>query len=153
MAISLVVNGSARTIDAPSEKPLLWVLRDDLQLTGTKYGCGLAQCGACTVMIDGRAQRSCVIRVGAIEGAQVTTIEGLEGPEAEAVRSAWIEHEVAQCGYCQSGQVVTATAFLSQNPEPSDDAIVGAISANLCRCATYLRIRSAVRAASDRLEG
>lgn len=152
MSISFTVNGVPREVDADPDKPLLWVLRDDLRLTGTKYGCGLAQCGACTVLIDGFAQRSCVMPAGTIEGAEITTIEGIGGPVAEAVKAAWTEVEVAQCGYCQSGQVMTAVALLQETPAPTDEEIIGAMDGNLCRCATYGRIRAAVRQAADSLE-
>ena len=152
MSINLTINGVAAEISADPNKPLLWVLRDDLRLTGTKYGCGVAQCGACTVLVDGIAQRSCITAVDSVAGAQITTIEGLEGPEAEAVKAAWTEVEVAQCGYCQSGQVMTAVSFLRETPQPTDDEIIDAMDGNLCRCATYTRIRAAVRQASDALE-
>ena len=153
MAISLTINGAPVTLDVDPDMPLLWALRDELQLTGTKYGCGIAQCGACTVMLDGFATRSCVTPVGSLEGAEVSTIEALDGPEAAAVQAAWVDINVPQCGYCQSGQVVAATALLRDVPKPTDDDIDGAMSGNLCRCATYARIRQAVRRASDSLEG
>ncbi|WP_208347629.1 (2Fe-2S)-binding protein [Pseudaestuariivita rosea] len=152
MSISFTVNGAERTTDADPAKPLLWVIRDELRLTGTKYGCGVAQCGSCTVMIDGVAQRACVTPIDAVAGADITTIEGIEGPEAEAVKAAWTELEVAQCGYCQSGQIMTATAFLQETPNPTDEDITFAMDNNLCRCATYARIREAVRRAADTLE-
>ena len=153
MAVSLNVNGNAVTLDVDPDTPLLWALRDELRLTGTKFGCGIAQCGACTVMLDGHARRSCVTPVGTLEGADVRTIEALDGPAAKAVQDAWVGLNVPQCGYCQSGQVVTATHLLEQNPKPSDDDIDRAMAGNICRCATYARIRQAIRRASDTLEG
>lgn len=152
MAISLTVNDEPREIDADPDTPLLWAIRDHLRLTGTKYGCGIAQCGACTVMMDGTAHRSCVTPLGAAEGASVTTIEGLAGPEAEAIQAAWTAIDVPQCGYCQSGQVVSATALLQVNPQPTDEDIDQAMAGNICRCATYHRIRAAIHAAAEELE-
>ena len=152
MSISITVNGVATTVAAPPAKPLLWVLRDDLRLTGTKFGCGISVCGACVVLVDGIAQRSCVTPIDSVAGAQITTIEGIDGPEAEAIKAAWIDLEVPQCGYCQSGQVMTAVAFLRETPSPTDEEIVAAMDDNLCRCVTYSRIRSAMRRAADRLE-
>lgn len=152
MPMRLRVNGTERETTAAPDKPLLWVLRDELRLTGTKYGCGVAQCGACTVLVDGVAQRSCVTPVGNAADAEITTIEGVSGPEAAAVQAAWTELEVPQCGYCQSGQVMTATALLRDVPNPSDDQILLAMDGNLCRCATYTRIRAAVRKAAASLE-
>ena len=149
MAISLTVNGKPVTLDADPDMPLLWALRDELCLTGTKFGCGIAQCGACTVMLDGMTQRSCVTPIGTLEGADVRTIEALDGPEAEAVQAAWVDINVPQCGYCQSGQVVSATALLREIPKPTDEDIDNAMGGNVCRCATYVRIRQA----SDSLEG
>ena len=146
------VNGVQRETAAPPDKPLLWVLRDEFRLTGTKYGCGIAQCGACSVLLNGRLQRSCVTPAGSVADADVTTIEGMAGPEAEAVQAAWIELEVPQCGYCQSGQVMTATALLRATPNPTSDEILQAMDSSLCRCATYSRVRAAVRLAADRLE-
>ncbi|SEK71578.1 isoquinoline 1-oxidoreductase, alpha subunit [Roseovarius nanhaiticus] len=153
MAISLTVNGKPVTLDADPDMPLLWALRDELRLTGTKFGCGIAQCGACTVMLDGMTQRSCVTPIGTLEGADVRTIEALDGPEAEAVKAAWVDINVPQCGYCQSGQVVSATALLREIPKPTDEDIDNAMGGNVCRCATYARIRQAIRQASDSLEG
>lgn len=153
MALSFKVNGTEINSNADPDTPLLWVIRDELRLTGTKFGCGVAQCGACTVMIDGVASRSCVTPVSSIEGTEITTIEGLEGPAADAVQAAWNSVEVPQCGYCQSGQVVTATAFLQETPNPSDEDILAAMDGNLCRCVTYPRIRAAVKAAAEKLEG
>ena len=152
MTISLTVNGEPRAIDAEPDTPLLWVLRDELRLTGTKYGCGIAQCGACTVMMDGIARRSCVTPLGQAEGARVTTIEAIDGPEAEAVRAAWTAIDVPQCGYCQSGQVMSATALLRANPAPTDQDIDQAMAGNVCRCATYVRIRAAIHRAAQELE-
>ena len=152
MAITLTVNGEPREIDADPDTPLLWALRDELRLTGTKYGCGIAQCGACTVMLDGMARRSCVTPLGSAEGASVTTIEALDGAEAEAVQAAWTAIDVPQCGYCQSGQVVAATALLQANPKPSDEDIDLAMAGNVCRCATYVRIRAAIHRAAETLE-
>ncbi len=145
------VNGTPYDIDVEPEMPLLWVLRDELALTGTKYGCGIAQCGACTVHVDGVAVRSCQLRVGDVNG-DITTIEGLGTPETlHAVQDAWVAHQVAQCGYCQSGQIMQAASFLDQNDDPSDDEIDAALSANLCRCGTYPRIREAVKTAARTL--
>ena len=146
--MQLIVNGQTHEVDVEPEMPLLWVLRDELGLTGTKYGCGIAQCGACTVHIDGFATRSCQVRIGDVAG-EVTTIEGLGQPDAlHAVQQAWVEHQVAQCGYCQSGQIMQAADLLAANPEPSDDDIDRVMSGNLCRCGTYPRIRAAVHAAA-----
>ncbi len=151
--MKLKVNGTEHQIDVEPEMPLLWVLRDELGITGPKYGCGIAQCGACTVHVDGQAVRSCQLPVGALAG-EVTTIEGLGSPEAlHAVQAAWIEHQVAQCGYCQSGQIMSAAAFLDVNDAPTDTEIDRALSANLCRCGTYPRIRAAVKTAAARLAG
>jgi isoquinoline 1-oxidoreductase alpha subunit len=152
MAINLTVNGSPVTLEVDPDMPLLWALRDHLRLTGTKFGCGIAQCGACTVTVDGMTARSCVTPVGTLEGARVETIEGIESDAAKAVQEAWVAINVPQCGYCQSGQVVTATALLEVNPKPTDEEIDLAMGGNLCRCATYARIRQAVRQASDSLE-
>lgn len=151
--MKLTVNAADHVIDVEPEMPLLWVLRDELGITGPKYGCGMAQCGACTVHVDGAAVRSCSVPVGTVKGA-VTTIEGLGRPDAlHAVQRAWIEHQVAQCGYCQSGQIMAAAAFLSAAPNPSDEQIDQAMSGNLCRCGTYPRIRQAVKAAAANLKG
>lgn len=151
--IKLTVNGQTHTLDVAPDTPLLWVLRDHLRLTGTKFGCGIAQCGACTVLIDGFAQRSCVIPADGLEGAAIITVEGLSGPVAEAVQTAWIARDVVQCGYCQPGQVVSAVALLNETPKPSDTDIDAAMSGNVCRCGTYHRIRAAIHDAADRLEG
>ena len=151
--MQLTVNGTAVEVDVEPEMPLLWVLRDELGITGPKYGCGIAQCGACTVHIDGQAVRSCSLPVGDVTG-EITTIEGLGTPDAlHAVQEAWIEHQVAQCGYCQSGQIMAAAAFLSVNSEPTDEDIDRAMAANLCRCGTYPRIREAVKTAAAKLNG
>ena len=151
--MKLTVNGTDHDITTPGDMPLLWVLRDVLGLTGTKYGCGVAQCGACTVHIDGIAVRSCQLALTDVDG-DVTTIEGLGTPDAlHPVQAAWIEHQVAQCGYCQSGQIMQAASFLSLTPEPSDADIDAALSGNLCRCGTYVRLRAAVHDAAKRLSG
>ena len=151
--MKLTVNGEAHDVDVEPDMPLLWVLRDTLGITGPKYGCGIAMCGACTVQIDGVAERSCSVAVGDVEG-EVVTIEGLGSPEAlSAVQSAWIEHQVAQCGYCQSGQIMNAAAFLRENDNPSDIEIDEAMSGNLCRCGTYPRIRAAIKSAAVTIRG
>lgn len=149
--MKLTVNGTEHTLDVEPEMPLLWALRDELKITGPKYGCGIAQCGACTVYVDGMAVRSCSINVGDVDG-DVTTIEGLGSPDAlHAVQEAWVEHQVAQCGYCQSGQIMQAASFLDLNDEPTDEDIDNAMLANLCRCGTYPRIRAAVHTAATKL--
>jgi isoquinoline 1-oxidoreductase alpha subunit len=147
--MKLRVNGSEHDVPAPDDMPLLWVLRDLLGLTGTKYGCGMAQCGACTVHVDGRAVRSCVLPAAAVKGRSVTTIEGLSAGGLHAVQRAWIESDVVQCGYCQPGQIMAAAGLLAAKPNPSDADIDSALSANLCRCGTYQRIRAAVHRAAD----
>lgn len=150
----LTVNGTEHEVDVEPQMPLLWVLRDELNITGPKYGCGIAQCGACTVHVDGFAARSCQLAIGDLDGAEVTTIEGLGTPEAlHAVQEAWVEHQVAQCGYCQSGQIMQAASFLATNPEPTDSEIDIVMGGNLCRCGTYPRIRAAVHAAAEKLRG
>ena len=146
--IKLTVNGAVREVDADDEMPLLWVLRDLLGLTGTKYGCGEALCGACTVHIDGHAVRSCVTPIRRAAGHAVTTIEGLSAAGDHPVQRAWVELGVPQCGFCQAGQIMTAAALLAENPHPSDDDIDHSLAGNLCRCGTYLRIRAAVRKAA-----
>jgi isoquinoline 1-oxidoreductase subunit alpha len=151
--ITLTVNGTAQNIDADGDTPLLWVLRDHLSLTGTKYGCGMALCGACTVHLDGVAVRSCVLPLQAAAGKKITTIEGLSQNRSHAVQKAWMEIDVPQCGYCQSGQIMSAAALLSSNPSPSDADIDAALSGNICRCGTYVRIRGAVRRAAELLRG
>lgn len=153
MQYTLNVNGETRTVDAEPDTPLLWVLRDTLRLTGTKFGCGIAQCGACTVMLDGQPTRSCQATIDTIENGKITTIEGLNGKAAEAVQKAWIAIDVPQCGYCQSGQIMSATALLTETPKPTDQDINNAMSGNVCRCATYVRIRQAIRDASKAMEG
>src|ERR1700716_3664839 len=148
--MKLKVNGKEQEVAAPEEMPLLWVLRDLLELTGTKYGCGMAQCGACTVHLDGQAVRSCVLPVGTVAGRAVTEIEGLSSGELHPVQRAWIETDVVQCGYCQPGQIMAAAALLKAKPKPTDADIDAAMSGNVCRCGTYQRIRAAVhRAAGD----
>jgi len=152
MTTSFTLNGDAVTVDVAPDTPLLWVLRDELRLTGTKFGCGVAQCGACTVHVDGLTRRSCVTPVGSLDGTAVTTIEGIDGEVAEAVQVAWQALDVPQCGFCQSGQVMSATALLNENRSPSDDDIDAAMAGNICRCATYQRIRAAIHGAADDLE-
>jgi isoquinoline 1-oxidoreductase alpha subunit len=150
--MQLTVDGTAHELDVEPDMPLLWVLRDELNLKGVKYGCGIAQCGACTVQIDGQAVRSCQVQAGDVWGP-VTTIHGLGTPEAlNAVQAAWVEHQVAQCGYCQSGQITAATALLAEVPNPTDEDIDNALSGNLCRCGTYPRIRAAVKTAAHTLQ-
>jgi len=152
--MKLTVNGTVHDVNVEPEMPLLWVLRDELGLTGVKYGCGIAQCGACTVHLDGAAVRSCQIWAEDAEGTEITTIEGLGTPDAlHAVQAAWIAHQVAQCGYCQSGQIMQAAAFLADNDGPTDSDIDDALSGNLCRCGTYPRIREAVKTAAKTLRG
>ena len=151
MTKTLNINGTSHSIDLPDEVPLLWVLRDELGLTGTKFGCGVAACGACTVHIDGEAVRSCQVTLADVWG-KVTTIEGLAAPTAlSALQQAWIDHQVAQCGYCQSGQIMQAAALLADNPSPSDDEINDAMQGNLCRCGTYPRIRAAIHDAAAKM--
>ena len=147
--MKLHVNGTERDVDAPADMPLLWVLRDLLGMTGTKFGCGIAQCGACTVHIDGAPLRACVTPVSAVEGKKITTIEGLSPDGTHPVQKAWAELDVVQCGYCQSGQIMSAAALLAQVPKPSDADIDQALSGNLCRCGTYQRIRAAVHRAAE----
>ena len=149
---TLKINGEDRTFDAPGDMPLLWVLRDVLGLTGTKYGCGIAQCGSCTVLIDGEVARSCLLPVGAVGARAVTTIEGVGATPAGAkVQKAWLDLEVVQCGYCQSGQIMSAAALLAATPHPDDSDIDAAMAGNICRCGTYVRIREAIkRAAGER---
>jgi aerobic-type carbon monoxide dehydrogenase small subunit (CoxS/CutS family) len=149
--VTLTVNGTTQNIDADADTPLLWVLRDHLSLTGTKYGCGMALCGACTVHLDGVAVRSCVLPLKAVEGKRVTTIEGLSKDRSHPAQRAWIESDVPQCGYCQSGQIMSAAALLKTNPSPSDADINAALAGNICRCGTYVRIRKAVHRAAELL--
>jgi isoquinoline 1-oxidoreductase alpha subunit len=147
--MDLTINGIPHSVDLPDDMPLLWALRDGLSITSVKYGCGIAQCGACTVHIDGMAVRSCQVALADVWG-EITTIEGLGTPDAlHAVQEAWIEHQVAQCGYCQSGQIMQAADLLARNPQPTDEDIDAAMSGNLCRCGTYPRIRAAVHAAAS----
>ena len=146
------VNGKKVEVDVDPDTPLLWVLRDTLQLVGTKYGCGVAQCGACTVHLNGLPRRSCVTPVSSIEGGEIVTIEGLEGEVAQAVQSAWIGLNVPQCGYCQSGQIMSAVSLLTEIPRPSDADIDLAMTGNVCRCATYVRIRAAIHDAAGKLK-
>ena len=148
MSVSLIVNGMAHTVDAEPDTPLLWVLRDSLKLTGTKYGCGIAQCGACTVLIDGQAARSCMMPLSAAVGRAITTIEGLSLDGSHPVQLAWIEFDVPQCGYCQSGQIMAAVSLLKKSPKPTD-AEIDANMTNICRCGTYPRIRQAIHRAAD----
>ena len=152
MATTLTINGTDHSVDLPPEVPLLWVLRDAVGLTGTKFGCGVAACGACTVQIDGQAVRSCQVALGDVWGA-VTTIEGLGTPDAmHALQQAWVTHQVAQCGYCQSGQIMQAAGLLAETPEPTDAEIDAAMQGNLCRCGTYPRIRAAIHDAARSLK-
>jgi isoquinoline 1-oxidoreductase alpha subunit len=147
--IDLRINGQTHQVDVPADMPLLWVLRDVLGMTGTKFGCGIAQCGACTVHIDGQPVRSCLLPVSAIGAQPIITIEGVgDTPTGRKVQQAWLEREVVQCGYCQSGQIMSATALLNQTPKPSDDDIDAAMSGNICRCGTYVRIRDAIHTAA-----
>lgn len=151
--MKLTVNGTEHEVTASPDMPLLWVLRDELGVTGVKYGCGVAQCGACTVHVDGRAERACQLLLGDVDGA-ITTIEGLGTPDAlHAVQEAWVEQQVAQCGYCQAGQIMQAASLLAETPAPTDAQIDDAMSGNLCRCGTYPRIRAAVHLAADKLKG
>jgi isoquinoline 1-oxidoreductase subunit alpha len=152
MATSFVLNGKPTTLDADPAMPLLWAIREFAALPGTKFGCGMALCGACTVHLDGQAVRSCVLSLSAVAGRQVTTIEGLQSKPAKAVQAAWIALQVPQCGYCQSGQVMSATALLEKNPAPTDADIDGAMSGNICRCATYSRIRAAIHEAAQSIK-
>ena len=150
-SFQLKVNGESKTVEVASDTPVLWVLRDHLNLVGTKFGCGIGQCGACTVHLDGNATRSCQLQVSQIEGKAITTIEGLSKDGTHPVQEAWKEIDVPQCGYCQAGQIMTATAFLEQNPKPSEQEIRNAMHGNLCRCASYTRIRKAVAIAAEKM--
>jgi isoquinoline 1-oxidoreductase subunit alpha len=147
--MKLQVNGSVRDIDVPGDTPLLWVLRDELGLTGTKFGCGMAQCGACTVHVDGKPKRACCTPVSSVGDGAVTTIEGISPNESHVVQRAWRDADVVQCGYCQSGQIMTAVALLAQKPDPSDDDIDEAMAGNVCRCGTYVRVREAIHLAAS----
>lgn len=151
--VTLSVNGKAHEVDVDPEMPLLWLLRDELEMTGTKFGCGIAQCGACTVHIDGVATRSCQTTVEDAVDTEIVTIEGITGSEAKAVQDAWIKHDVPQCGYCQSGQVMSAVALLRETPAPTDEDIDAGMAGNICRCATYVRIRKAIKTAAETLKG
>ena len=151
--IKLNINGRDHEVDVDPETPLLWVLRDSLGMTGTKYGCGIAQCGACTVHIDGQQMRACATPVSSVGTSKVTTIEGVQGKAAEAVRASWEKLNVVQCGYCQSGQIMSATALLAATPKPTDADIDAAMSGNVCRCATYQRIRAAIHDAAKTMGG
>lgn len=151
MPVKLTVNNQSHELDVDPNMPLLWAIRDHLQLTGTKFGCGMALCGACTVHIDGQAVRSCVTPVSAVEGKSVTTIEGLSTPAGKAVQDAWVSLDVPQCGYCQSGQIMSAAALLAGNAKPNDADIDTAMAGNICRCATYVRIRNAIHQAASAL--
>lgn len=147
--IQFQLNGEAVSSDSPPDTPLLWVIRDELKLKGTKFGCGIAMCGACTVHLDGAATRSCVTPVSAVEDKSVTTIEGLDSKEGRALQTAWVEEQVPQCGYCQSGQIMQASNLLANNPNPSDAEINDAMNGNLCRCMSYTRIRNAIKTAAS----
>jgi isoquinoline 1-oxidoreductase subunit alpha len=152
--ITLHINGENRTVDAAADVPLLWALRDLLGLTGTKFGCGIAQCGACTVHLDGKAVRSCMLPIGSIGDRPITTIEAIGNtPSGASVQKAWLELEVVQCGYCQSGQIMSAAALLASTPNPDDDDIDAAMSGNICRCGTYVRIRAAIKRAAKATSG
>jgi isoquinoline 1-oxidoreductase subunit alpha len=152
MPTTFQLNGKPTTLDADPNMPLLWAVREVAGLTGTKFGCGMALCGACTVHLDGKAVRSCITPLAAVAGRNVTTIEGLASAPAKAIQAAWVELQVPQCGYCQSGQIMSATALLEANPAPTDADIDGAMSGNICRCATYSRIRAAIHAAAHSIK-
>ena len=147
-AFNLKINGKKRQVDVDPNTPILWVLRDHLQLTGTKYGCGIAQCGACTIHLDGVAMRSCSLPIASVNGQAITTIEGLSERGDHPVQQAWLEHDVPQCGYCQAGQIMNAAALLKDNPNPSDAEIDAAMNGNICRCGTYTRIKAAIKTAA-----
>src|SRR6476661_4918807 len=149
MAVTFTLNGKSQTVEVDPQMPLLWVLRDTLDLTGTKFGCGMALCGACTVHINGEAARSCITPVSSVQGKKVTTIEGLSADGSHPVQKAWIAEDVPQCGYCQSGQIMSAAALLAQTPHPSDSEIAQFMAANICRCGTYARIQRAIRRAAN----
>jgi len=152
MAYTLMINGERHDVDVDGDMPLLWVVRDHLQFTGTKFGCGLAQCGACTMQIDGVATRTCVLTVAAAVGKNITTIEGLESPAGQALQQAWVELQVPQCGYCQSGQIMSAASLLESNANPSDAEIDAAMSGNICRCGTYSRIKAGIKLAAKEMK-
>ncbi|MGE5943560.1 MAG: (2Fe-2S)-binding protein [Flavobacteriales bacterium] len=145
---TLKINNEKHTVEADADTPLLWILRDNLGYVGTKYGCGIGQCGACTVHVEGSAVRSCLLQVSQAEGSNITTIEGLSENGDHPVQKAWLEHDVPQCGYCQAGQIMTASALLKNNPTPSDKEIEAAMNGNICRCGTYVRIKEAIKTAS-----
>jgi len=149
--LTLSVNGKKLEVDVDPDTPVLWVLRDHLHLTGTKFGCGIAQCGACTIHLNGTAMRSCALPVGAVGNQEITTIEGLSEKGDHPVQKAWLEHDVPQCGYCQAGQIMNAAAFLKDNPQPSEAQIESAMNGNICRCGTYTRIKAAIKTASQHL--
>ena len=146
--INLNINGKKQVVDVDPKTPVLWVLRDHLNLVGTKYGCGMAQCGACTILMDGNAVRSCMLPVSSVANKKITTIEGISENGDHPVQTAWLEHDVPQCGYCQAGQIMTAVALLKKNPNPSDEEIETAMNGNICRCGTYLRIKAAIKTAA-----
>ena len=150
-AYTLKINGQTHNLDIDPTTPMLWVLRDHIRLTGTKYGCGIALCGACTVHLDGEATRSCILPISAVGDKDITTIEGLSADAGHPVQQAWLEHDVPQCGYCQAGQIMTAAAFLKDNPNPDDKDIDSALSGNLCRCGTYIRIKAAIKTAAKNM--
>jgi len=152
MTISFTLNGAPTALDAAPDMPLLWAIREEAGLHGTKFGCGVAQCGACTVHVDGQPTRSCSVALADVAGKQVTTIEGIQSKAAKAVKTAWVKLQVPQCGYCQSGQIMSATALLEQNAKPSDADIDSAMSGNICRCSAYVRIRAAIHAAAHAME-
>ena len=152
-AFTLKINGGEHRVDVDPQTPLLWAIRDSAGLTGTKYGCGVAQCGACTVHVDGQPMCSCALPVSAVGTSEITTIEGIKSREAQAVQKAWVALDVPQCGYCQSGQIMSATSLLEINPKPTDNDIDLAMNGNICRCATYVRIRAAIHDAARSLEG
>lgn len=149
-AYNISVNGKSHQVEVDSDTPLLWVLRDNLDLVGTKFGCGMAQCGACTVHLDGNAIRSCSFPVSAVGEKKITTIEGLSADNDHPLQQAWQEHDVPQCGYCQAGQIMNAASLLNSNPNPSDDDIANAMNGNICRCGTYVRIKAAIKSAAEK---
>lgn len=151
--VKFTLNGQERNFEGDPDTPLLWVIRDSEKLTGTKYGCGIAQCGACTVHMDGSTRRSCITPISMADGSDITTIEGIAGLEADVVKAAWTEIDVPQCGYCQSGQIMSAVSLLQNIPKPTDEDIDGAMAGNICRCATYHRIRAAIHNAAAKMEG
>ncbi|MEM7574887.1 MAG: (2Fe-2S)-binding protein [Bacteroidota bacterium] len=150
-AYQLSINGQTREVEVAADTPMLWVLREHIQLVGTKYGCGIGQCGACTIHVDGVAMRSCSFPVSAVEGRKITTIEGLSEDGDHPVQQAWLEHDVAQCGYCQAGQIMNAAAMLADNPNPDDEEISARMNGNICRCGTYTRIHAAIKTAAEKM--